>query len=83
MQTTNSPQQFKRELLKTTRIIFQDQDLRIEARKVHNRDSRRHYQLRYYHLVGNVWQSFSTFVSNTVVDCLNDLDYQFKVFKLC
>ena len=82
MQTINNPKQFKTELTKTTRIIFQAEQLRIEARKVHNKDSKRGIQLRYYHLKDNVWQPFSTFVSNAVVDCLADLDYQFKTFKL-
>lgn len=82
MQTINNPKQFKTELSKTTRIIFQARELKIEARKVHNRDSRRYFQLKYYYLVDNVWKPFSTFVSNTVIDCLNGLDYQFKIFKL-
>jgi hypothetical protein len=82
MHITNKPSEFKAILLRTTRVIFQGNDLRIEAKKVHNRDSRRNFEIKYYHLVGNVWQSFSTFVSNTVVDCLNDIEYQFKVFKV-
>lgn len=82
MQTTNNPQQFKKELTKTTRVIFQGSELRIEAKKIHHKDSRRSIQLKYYHLVGNVWVSFSTFISNAVVDCIADLDYEFKVFKL-
>ncbi len=80
MQITNKPSEFKATLLKTTRVIFQGNDLRIEAKKVHSRDSRRNFEIKYYHLVGDVWQMFSTFVSNTVVDCLNDIEYQFKVF---
>lgn len=83
MQIINNPSEFKSVLRKTTRVIFQSEDLRIEANKIHNRDSRRYFQLKYYYLINNVWQPFSTFVSNTVIDCLNDLDYQFKVFKLC
>lgn len=83
MQFINNPKQFKTELSKTTRIIFQARELRIEARKVHNKDSKRGIQLRYYHLVNNVWQPFSTFVSNAVIDCIADLDYQFKIFKVC
>jgi len=82
MQITSKPSEFKAILLKTTRVIFQGNGLRIEARKVHNRDSRRSFEINYYHLVGNVWQRFSTFVSNTVIDCLNDVEYQFKVFKI-
>lgn len=82
MKTTNNPSEFKATLLKTTRVIFQSDELRVEAKKVHNKDSRRHFQLKYYRLVGNVWQDFSTFVSNTVVECLNDIDYQFKIFKV-
>jgi len=82
MQITNKPSEFKAILTKTTRVIFQGDDLRIEARKVHNRDCRRYFQLKYYHLVGGIRQDFSTFVSNTVIDCLNDVDYQFKVFKV-
>lgn len=82
MKTTNNPSEFKSTLLKTTRVIFQSDELRVEARKVHNGDRRRNFQLKYYRLAGNVWQDFSTFVSNTVVDCLNDIDYQFKVFKV-
>jgi len=82
MHITSKPSEFKAILTKTTRVIFQGNDLRIEAKKVHNRDSRRNFEIKYYHLVGNVWQSFSTFVSNTVVDCLNDIEYQFKVFKV-
>lgn len=83
MQIINNPSQYKATLLKTTRVIFQGNDLRIEANKIHNRDSRRYFQLKYYYLIDNVWQPFSTFVSNTVVDCLNDVDYQFKTFKIC
>lgn len=83
MQTTNNPQEFKKVITKTTRVIFQSNDLRIEARKVHNRDSRRYFQLKYYYLIGNAWKPFSTFVSNTVIDCIADLDYQFKIFKVC
>jgi len=82
MHITSKPSEFKAILTKTTRVIFQGNDLRIEAKKIHNRDSRRNFEIKYYHLVGNVWQSFSTFVSNTVVDCLNDIEYQFKVFKV-
>ena len=82
MQTINNPKQFKTELSKTTRIIFQAEQLRIEARKVHNKDSKRGIQLRYYYLKDNVWQPFSTFVSNAVADCFSDLDYQFKIFKI-
>jgi len=82
MKITNKPSEFKAILTKTTRVIFQGDDLRIEARKVHNGDMRRNFQLKYYRLVNNVWQRFSTFVSNTVIDCLNDVDYQFKIFKL-
>lgn len=83
MQIITNPSEFKSVLRKTTRVIFQSDDLRIEAKKVHNKDSRRSFELKYYNLIDNVWQPFSTFVSNTVVDCLNDIDYQFKVFKLC
>jgi len=82
MHITSKPSEFKAILLKTTRVIFQSNDLRIEARKVHNRDCRRYFQLKYYHLVNDVWQDFSTFVSNTIVDCLNDIEYQFKVFNV-
>lgn len=83
MQIITNPSEFKSVLRKTTRVIFQSDDLRIEAKKVHNKDSRRNFELKYYYLIDNVWQPFSTFVSNTVVDCLNDLDYEFKLFKLC
>lgn len=83
MQIITNPSEFKSVLRKTTRVIFQSDDLRIEAKKVHNKDSRRNFELKYYYLIDNVWQPFSTFVSNTVVDCLNDLDYEFKTFKLC
>jgi hypothetical protein len=41
MQITSKPSEYKAILLKTTRVIFQGNDLRIEAKKVHNRDSRR------------------------------------------
>ena len=83
MQIITNPSEFKSVLRKTTRVIFQSDDLRIEAKKVHNKDSRRNFELKYYYLIDNVWQPFSTFVSNTVVDCLNDLDYEFKTFKIC
>lgn len=82
MKTTNSPSEFKATLLKTTRVIFQSDELRVEARRVNNGDRRRSFQLRYYHLVEDIWQDFSTFASNTVVDCLNDIDYQFKIFRI-
>jgi hypothetical protein len=82
MHITSKPSEFKAILLKTTRVIFQSDELRVEAKKVHNRDSRRNFEIKYYHLVDNVWQDFSTFVSNTVLDCLNDVDYQFKTFKI-
>ena len=82
MHITSKPSEFKAILTKTTRVIFQGDELRVEAKKVHNRDSRRNFEIKYYRLVGNVWQRFSTFVSNTVIDCLNDVEYQFKVFKV-
>lgn len=82
MRKLTNPTQFKEALLKTSKVSFEDESLKIEANRINEKNSKRAIQLRYFHLINGIWQSFAIFVSPNVKDCLEDVSGEFRLYGI-
>ena len=68
MKTTNNPTEFTSALLKSTKVKFEGDELKVECNRINQNNSKRAVQLRYFHKIRGMWQSFATFVSPSNLD---------------
>lgn len=82
MKKLTNPNDFTHALLNSSKVCFESEQLRVEANRINEKNSRRAVQLRYFHRIGGLWKAFATFVSPSNTDCIDDVIGEFKVFGI-
>lgn len=83
MKNTTNPTCFIETLKTTTKCTFSSDELRAEVTRVSDKTSKREIMIRYFHKLGDVWQSFGFCVSPFPDQIINDFKTECKAYGIC
>jgi hypothetical protein len=81
MQLLTTKLDFLSTFLKTSSVRYVGKSLQIQVSMIDSSKATRSYLLNYFHLIDDKWTKFSSFVSPSKKECLDDIKYELNSYS--